>query len=77
MINKGFEETINNAVGLDQYYKLREHKSYRIAMQYFEDIIKPNFMSHEDQVYSVEFPGAGLTDNPHMNIVSDCFKVTR
>lgn len=80
MINKRFEEAIKYAVGEEQYLSLRKHKSYRIAMQYFDESVKPKFNPHEqdeDEVYYVNFPMAGLQDDPENNIASNCFNVTR
>lgn len=80
MINKRFEEAIKDAVGEDQYFNLRKHKSYRIAMQYFDESVKPAFNPNEqggDEVYYVNFPMAGLKDDPANNIASNCFNVSR
>ena len=80
MINKRFEEAVKEAVGEDQYLPLRKHKSYRLAMQYFDESVKPVFNpfdSAADDVYYVNFPMAGLVDDPANNISSNCFNVTR
>ncbi len=80
MINKRFEEAIKDAVGEEQYINLRKHKSYRIAMQFFDESVKPKFNPYDqdrDEVYYVNFPMAGLKDDPASNISSNCFNVTR
>lgn len=80
MINKRFEEAIKDAVGEEQYVSLRKHKSYRIAMQFFDESVKPKFNPHEqdaDEEYYVNFPMAGLKHDPPNNIASNCFNVTR
>lgn len=80
MINKRFEEAIKDAVGEEQYFKLRKHKSHRIAMQFFDESVKPKFNPNEqdeDEVYYVNFPMADLRDDPANNIASNCFNVTR
>lgn len=80
MINKRFEEAIRNAVRDDQYLFLRKHKSYRLAMQCFGESVKPVFNPFDksaDDVYYVNFPIAGLDDDPANNISSNCFNVTR
>jgi len=64
MINKRFEEAIKDAVGEEQYINLRKHKSYRIAMQFFDESVKPKFNPYDqdrDEVYYVNFPMAGPT----------------
>ena len=80
MINKRFEEAIKDAVGEEQYISLRKHKSYRMAMQYFDETVKPKFNPYEqdeNEVYYVNFPMAGLKDDAPNNIASNCFNVPR
>ena len=81
MINKRFEEAIKEAVGEEQYITLRKHKAYRTAMQFFDESVKPRFNPHEqdenDGTFYVNFPMAGLKDDPANNISSNCFNVTR
>ena len=80
MINRRFEEAIKNAVGDEQYIALRKHKSYRIAMQFFDEAVKPAFNpfeQREDDIHYVNFPMADLKDDPANNIASNCFSVTR
>lgn len=80
MVNKRFEEAIKTAVGEEQCFGLRKHRSYRIAMQFFDESVKPKFNPYEqddDEVYYVNFPMAGLKDDPENNISSNCFNVTK
>lgn len=80
MINKRFEESIKDAVGEERYFALKKHKSYRIAMQYFDESVKPKFNpfdQSDDEVYYVNFPMAGLQDDPANDIASNCFNVTK
>jgi len=49
-------------------------------MQFFDESVKPKFNPHEqdaDEVYYVNFPMAGLKDDPPNNIASNYFNVTR
>lgn len=80
MVNRRFEEAIKDAVGEEQYTRLRKHKSYRIAMQFFDESVKPKFSPYEqaeDEMYYVNFPMAGLQDDPSNNVESNCFNVTK
>lgn len=80
MINKRFEEAVKNAVGEDQYFSLRKSKPYRLAMFQFDNTVKPAFNPYQqskDHVDYVNFPMAGLKDDPANNIASNCFNVTR
>ena len=75
MLNKRFEEWVKNVVGERAYLDLREQDSYRIAMKTFDDNIKPDFRSRDDEEQYVTFPKAGLTDDPAKGLQSDTITV--
>ena len=76
MINRRFEKAIGEAVGDDQYLPLREHKSYRLAVQYFDESVKPVFNPFDQFADDVNFPMAGLADDSANNF-SNCVNRTR
>ena len=81
MLNKKFEEVIECAVGKEQYIKLRKTEGYRLAMRQFDESIKPAFNPSEDpderKNHFVNFPNAGLEDDPKHSISANCYTLTQ
>jgi hypothetical protein len=81
MLNKKFKEIIELAVGRKQFIKLRKTEGYRIAMRQFDESIKPGFNPFEDpegkKKHFVNFPNAGLKDDPRNSISANCYTLTQ
>lgn len=75
MLNKRFEEWVSNVVGERAYIELRQTDAYRLAMKTFDENIKPGFRSRDDQDQYVNFPKAGLADDPAKGLESNTITI--
>ncbi|KAI9882584.1 MAG: hypothetical protein M1823_005673 [Watsoniomyces obsoletus] len=71
MLNKRFEQLIQNLVGDKEFQRIRKTKGYETAKEQFDLSIKTAFAA-TDEEYIVSFPMANLIDNPEKNIESNC-----
>ena len=75
VINKRFEQFIEDIVGEDDFVILRKHKGYQHAMKQFDVSVKPAFTSSDDEFF-INFPRAGLKDDYANNICDNCLSLT-
>jgi hypothetical protein len=71
MLNKRFEQWIQEMVGDVAYIELKKTDGYRAAMQHFDLTIKPAFRSKQDPDRWVSFPTAKLKDDASKGIVKN------
>ena len=76
MINRRFDEWVQNIVGSREYVELKEKDGYRRAMKQFDESVKPSFRSRDDENQYINFPMAGLKDEPAKNLKSDTIGVS-
>ncbi|KAI4255015.1 MAG: hypothetical protein L6R42_006950 [Xanthoria sp. 1 TBL-2021] len=77
MINRRFEDHIRIVMGEKEFLRVRETAAYAQAMQHFNDNIKPGFDTSQAGEHYVNFPKAGLKDNPAKGLSKDTITITR
>ena len=77
MLNRRFEDYIKNVVGEADFLKLRESGALSRAMKHFNDYVKPGFYSSKDEESYINFPKAGLPENPEKGLSKDTITVKR
>lgn len=75
-LNQLFANAVAKLVGDDQWYQLRKTDAFLHAEKEFDRDIKPRYQGDNDEEYFVNFPRAGLTDDPDSGLISNCWAMT-
>lgn len=76
-LNKRFEEAVKNLIGEEEFFRIKKTKAWFRANIQFDREIKPAFRDKPSEEYFVNFPMAGLEDNPGSRLDSNTWKMTR
>ncbi|XXG97656.1 hypothetical protein Hte_003963 [Hypoxylon texense] len=76
MLNKSFEQYIEQLVGKDAFLELRTTPSYRQAMRTFDAFWKPSFVGQNDNDIYVSFAHANLRDNKAKGLFQNTMTIT-
>jgi hypothetical protein len=71
MVNKRFEERVQDAVGKDVFVALKNTSAYHRAYEDFEARVKIGFRGKDDPDTYVNFPLANLQDNSAMGLTQN------
>lgn len=63
LLNKAFEDHVRDAVGEQEFERIKEHEAYRTALRDFDLRVKREFKGPDDPNEYVSFPRACLQDN--------------
>lgn len=74
-LNKRFEQAVQDIMGEDQFFYLRQTKGFEEAKIQFDKSIKVSFRGGADEEYFVNFPMARLQDDPENNIQANCWNI--
>lgn len=75
-LNRRFEAEVKELVGEDEYVRVRKTKGYKAAVNQFDKDVKRSFHGDLDDDYYINFPLAGLRDDPNNNLESNCWNMT-
>lgn len=76
MMNRHFEDWVQSVVGERAYLDIVGQPSYKLAMKFFDETIKPSFRSLGDEESYMTFPGAYLKDDPTKGLKCNTITVT-
>ncbi|KAH8654245.1 hypothetical protein BGZ61DRAFT_500616 [Ilyonectria robusta] len=75
-LNKRFAEAVQDLVGEEEWIKLKKGKGWRKAYEEFDQYVKRRFLGDTEEEYLINFPQAGLEDNPFEGLKNDCWAMT-
>ena len=76
ILNQRFEESVKNLVGDQEFERLRKTQGYSYAIGSFDREVKTSFRGHSKEEYFVNFPLAGLRDDPKGKLQANCWIMT-
>lgn len=74
-LNKRFEQAVEDIIGQDQFFYLRQTKDFEEAKLQFDKSIKVSFRGGAGEEYFVNFPMSRLQDDPENNIQANCWNM--
>lgn len=75
MLNKRFEQAVEDLVGTDVYFELKKKRGWSSAMETFDGHVKKAFRRDMSEDFLVGFPFAKLADDPQNNLEGSCWSM--
>lgn len=75
-LNSRFAQAVQDLVGDQQWFSLKQSKGWAIAERQFDQEIKRAFRGELDEEYFVNFPLANLVDDPQCDLMSNTWRMT-
>lgn len=70
-LNRRFAEAVQNLIGDEEWFRLKNHDAWPLADRQFDQSIKTAFHGDLDDEYIVNFPGAYLEDDDEERLCRD------
>ncbi|KAF5561842.1 Hsp70 family heat shock protein [Fusarium phyllophilum] len=70
-LNRRFAEAVQNLIGDEEWFRLKNHEAWPLAERQFDQSIKTAFNGDLEDEYIVNFPGAYLEDDDEERLLRD------